>query len=386
MKEPKMQAGKRDEVVKRILELLKSEEYKSETRIPPESELVKMFGCCRSTVREAISLLVNDGRLYRIRGSGTYIVPDRKTLYTIAAIFPDLCNEYYGRYTLDIISPIVAGTVAEARKQGANIILYGSGCDEKELERENINNALERKVDGVIVLYIGNKDNIDCLDNVNAAGIPLVLVDRYIDDFESDYVVTDNYAGIYDAVNAIAKMGVENIHYVTTSDTVTSAKNRMLGYTAAVNSLGLPCNVIVSHIDSMIKEFVRKGTVDRDVSEYISFRKTIEGMRFPAALLSANPLSNAFVYEVLEELEVPDDQIILGHFDSNPPSRRIDRCYFEIDQPFTEMGARAVQIIMSKISGNMERKQEILKPNLTVHNLSCFTGINSDMEALTVKP
>ncbi|MCE5200374.1 GntR family transcriptional regulator, partial [bacterium] len=35
-----------------MLELLKSGQYKSGERLPPESELVKVLGCCRGTVRE----------------------------------------------------------------------------------------------------------------------------------------------------------------------------------------------------------------------------------------------------------------------------------------------------------------------------------------------
>ncbi|MCE5200573.1 GntR family transcriptional regulator [bacterium] len=387
MKGSKKQLGKRDEAVRLMLELLQSEKYKPGVRIPPESELVKLFGCCRSTVREAISLLVNDGRLYRIRGSGTYIAPYKKRQITIAGILPDLCNERYGRFGLDIMPPIVTGMVAEARKHGVNILLYGCGSDDKDIERENIRNAIERGVDGAVILYIGAKYNLDCLEEFDKADIPLVLVDRYVENFDSDYVVTDNYSGIYDAVNAISQMGVENIYYVTTSASVSSAKDRMLGYTTAINSLGLPCNIMISHIDKIVSELIMSGTVDRESSEYICFRKTIEGMRLPAALLSVNPMSNAFVYEVLEDLKIPSDQVILGHFDSNQPTRIVDRCYFEVDQPFTEMGKRAIQIVMSRMEGAKERQKVVLKPKLTIHNLSCFTaGVNSNVEALSVNP
>ncbi|MCE5200569.1 MAG: substrate-binding domain-containing protein [Armatimonadota bacterium] len=158
---------------------------------------------------------------------------------------------------------------------------------------------------------------------------------------------------------------------------VSSARDRMLGYTAAVNSLGLPCNIMISHVDNAVYEFVKNGTINRESSEYICFRKTIEGMRLPAALLSTNPMTNAFIYEVLEDLEIPNDQVILGHFDSNQPAKITDRCYFEVDQPLIEMGERTIQILMSKIAGGKERQQVVLKPKLTIHNLSCFTaGIN----------
>lgn len=386
MKESKSQPGKRDQAVKRTLELLQSEQYKPGVRIPSEFELASMLGCSRSTVRDAIGVLVNEGRLYRVRCSGTFVAPDKKPQITLAAIFPDMCNEYYMRYSVDIMPPIIAGIVSEARNQGANIILYGCASDSVDVERENIKNAIERGVDGAIILYIGAENNVDCLEDLNAAGIPLVLVDRYIESFDSDYVVTDNYAGIYDAVCAIAQLGVENIHYISTSESVSSARERMLGYTAAVNSIGLSCNIMISHIDYNVNELVRTDTIDRESSEYICFKKTIECMRLPAALFSINPMSNAFVQEVIEDLQIPSDQIILGHFDSNPPAKSVDKCYFEVDQPFGEMGSRAVQIIMSRIAGNTERQKVALKPKLTIHNLSSFAGIQANAESLVVKP
>ncbi|MCE5200570.1 MAG: GntR family transcriptional regulator [Armatimonadota bacterium] len=94
MNDSEIKLCKRDEAIKQMLELLQREEYKPGMRIPPESELVKQFGCCRSTIRDAINLLVNDNRLYRIRGSGTYVAEHKRPQITIAAILPDLCSEW----------------------------------------------------------------------------------------------------------------------------------------------------------------------------------------------------------------------------------------------------------------------------------------------------
>lgn len=41
--------------------------------IPSERELVQRFGVSRATVREAVGRLVAEGRLYRVRGKGTFV-------------------------------------------------------------------------------------------------------------------------------------------------------------------------------------------------------------------------------------------------------------------------------------------------------------------------
>lgn len=160
----KSRTGKKDEAKQKMLELLQSGQYAFGERLPPESELTQVLGCCRSTVREAIGLLVNEGYLTRVRGSGTYVSPSKHRRYTIAAIFPDLCKERIDKYTSNIMPPMVSGIVAEARQHGADVILYGCGSDNKDLERENIRYAIDRGVDAAILCYIGEDANIDALE------------------------------------------------------------------------------------------------------------------------------------------------------------------------------------------------------------------------------
>ena len=47
--------------------------WKPGERMPSEAELITTYGLSRITVRQAFDLLVNDGLVYRRRGSGTYV-------------------------------------------------------------------------------------------------------------------------------------------------------------------------------------------------------------------------------------------------------------------------------------------------------------------------
>lgn len=48
-------------------------EWRAETALPVESELEKQYGVARNTVRLAVDVLVNEGRLVRLQGKGTYL-------------------------------------------------------------------------------------------------------------------------------------------------------------------------------------------------------------------------------------------------------------------------------------------------------------------------
>ncbi len=56
-----------------IMERIKNGEYKLGSLIPSERELSEQLGISRMTVRQALSLLVNEGVLYREKGRGTFV-------------------------------------------------------------------------------------------------------------------------------------------------------------------------------------------------------------------------------------------------------------------------------------------------------------------------
>ncbi|WP_240468561.1 GntR family transcriptional regulator [Gracilibacillus sp. YIM 98692] len=56
-----------------ILSEIKNGTYKIGSMIPTESELSEMFKISRTTVRQAITELVQEGWLYRVKSKGTYV-------------------------------------------------------------------------------------------------------------------------------------------------------------------------------------------------------------------------------------------------------------------------------------------------------------------------
>ncbi|MEU6237847.1 GntR family transcriptional regulator, partial [Kitasatospora sp. NPDC047058] len=48
-------------------------EFTAQAALPVESELERQYGVARNTVRLAVDVLVNEGRLVRLQGKGTYL-------------------------------------------------------------------------------------------------------------------------------------------------------------------------------------------------------------------------------------------------------------------------------------------------------------------------
>lgn len=54
--------------------------WKVDSQIPTEQELMKLYGVGRATVREAISMLVNQGYLCKNQGVGTFVIRNKPSI------------------------------------------------------------------------------------------------------------------------------------------------------------------------------------------------------------------------------------------------------------------------------------------------------------------
>ncbi len=56
-----------------ILDLIRTQKIKPGNQLPTETELIKILGVGRSTLREALANLVHQGILYKVQGKGTFV-------------------------------------------------------------------------------------------------------------------------------------------------------------------------------------------------------------------------------------------------------------------------------------------------------------------------
>ena len=77
--------------LREILLALVDADLTPDSPIPSERELVSRFGISRATVREAVGRLVSEGRLYRVRGKGTFVAAPRvESLLHLASFTEDM--------------------------------------------------------------------------------------------------------------------------------------------------------------------------------------------------------------------------------------------------------------------------------------------------------
>ncbi|SDE49039.1 GntR family transcriptional regulator [Paenibacillus sp. UNCCL117] len=103
-----------------LIEQIDRGEMKPGDSIPSERELSEEFEISRMTVRQAVLELVNDGRLVREQGKGTFIAQPKisQGLFRLTSFSEDMISRGMkpGAYVVDVVVSEASATVQEALK------------------------------------------------------------------------------------------------------------------------------------------------------------------------------------------------------------------------------------------------------------------------------
>ena len=154
-------------------------------------------------------------------------------------------------------------------------------------------------------------------------GIPVILLDRRTDKFETDAVTIDNVGGAYLAVRHLIDLDYERIGTIGGSPHLTTGRERYEGYRKALNAAGLKID----------EKLVKIGDFKTDRGYRLACE--LIGMpRPPQAIFVANNLMTLGTLRALREnnVRVPQDVALVG-FDDMPWSSELCPPLTAISQP-----------------------------------------------------
>lgn len=312
-----------------LLELIVDNGLAPDARFPSESELSARFGVTRPTVRQALERLVRVGVLRRERGRGTYVaaVPElRSSDLTVKVIMPSLSDLIHLR--------VLAGIVDEAHRQGVQVILAHSDGKRAAQERE-----LDRAVglSGVVLWPVNESARSQALARLNAAGTPVVLMDRYLD-ARADHVVVDDEHGAVAVTDHLVGLGHKRIAFIHGEPMrLSSVRLRFQGYRASLAANGLT-------LDESLTVKIGDGA---SVAEAMDHLYALADP--PTAAFCVNDLLAVNVFTELRGrgIAVPDQFSIAG-FDALevlPSAGTLT----SVRRATEEMGRRSLQLLLERI-------------------------------------
>lgn len=210
--------------------------YTNGKTLPTEEQLAVQFGVSRQTVRQALSVLVQENLIIKQQGSGSRVKPHHAepvrsnniaviTTYISDYIFPSILRE--------------AESVLSNNKYTAILAATKNRVDN---ERSILTEMLSKPIDGFLVE--GTKTampnpNLDLYRQLMSRHIPIVFFNGYYSDLEGTTAVyADNYGGGYELVKYLLGKGHKRIAGIFKSDDI-QGHQRYSGYISALRDTGV---------------------------------------------------------------------------------------------------------------------------------------------------
>lgn len=269
----------------------------------------------------------------------------------IGLIVADISNPFFG---------YLARTVEEESKKKGYTVVFGSSDESIKKSQRLIETLINRQIDGFIIAPA--EETEQQLAYLKKANIPFVLIDRYFKNSALSYVVIDNFKATYCATQKLLEKGKKRIAFVCYKSKLQHTKERYRGYVEALKD----------HGSADMETLVCEVEFNDPACFKQQFKKLLDtAFKVDAVLFSTNALSIMGLKQIMEMgIRVPED-VALFCFDQ---SESYDLFYCPISyvhQPLEEIGQRAVQILVDRMSNQQSTYQQlVLDPELVIKRSS----------------
>jgi LacI family transcriptional regulator len=267
--------------------------------------------------------------------------------YTVGVLVPDLMNPLF--------PPIVRG-IQDRLEQAGYTPLIANTDNNPERERNDYEAMRARQVDGVITATARLDHGM--LDEIAAAGLPIVLVNRRLEDGAMPSATVDDREGARLAVAHLASLGHTAIAHLGGPRDVSTGHARYEGYAEAMEQAGL-------EVDEALVRFGRAFTESE--GERLC-RELLESGARTTAIVAGNDLMALGCYDVFAATGIvcPRDISVVG-FNDMPFSERFSPPLSTIRIPHYEIGSRAAELLLDQLQQpDAPARQVVLSPQLVV--------------------
>lgn len=237
---------------------------------------------------------------------------------------------------------------------GHSLLLCNSDEDVKK-EASYIDILVGEQVGGI--LFSPASEDASNVDPALSRGIPVVAVDRRIKSAAVDTVLADNHAGAREAVLHLIDQGARRIAVLTGDVRVTTARERLEGYQAALQQARLEYDDdLVLHGD------LRGSNGGLLVADLLARVDRPDGLFITNNLLTEGALEAIEAAGVL----IPDELKVVG-YDDMPLARLLQPGLTTVWQPTYDIGRRAAELLVERVADpNLPPREVLLTPRLDI--------------------
>ena len=268
-----------------------------------------------------------------------------QTSNVIGMVVPDIREGFF--------TDIARGIEDVAQQKQMSVFLCNTDEDPVK-EEQYLNTLLDEYVAGIILSPTPNPNRN--LQNILESNTPIVVVDRHLEGFTTDCVLSNNEQSAYMLTRHLIEQGSERVAALIGMGEITTGRERMDGYLNCMSEFGL----------ESLSEFVYPG---EEIAEAV-VNGWLETDNPPDAIMTGNIRLTIGALTAIKRkgLSVPDD-ILLGGFDETVWMQHLGPGITVISQPTYEMGRSAAELLLQRIE-NPDRpaREMILKGELIIRD------------------
>ncbi|WP_283016252.1 LacI family DNA-binding transcriptional regulator [Flagellimonas olearia] len=260
---------------------------------------------------------------------------------TIGVILADISNPFFSN---------MARVIEDEAFLRDYTVIFGSSDEKIEKFDKVLEFMLSRQVDGFIIAPPeGSKASIsELLKNKNN----VVLIDRYFEDLDANFVIVDNVAASLSATNYLIKKGYKRIATIAYKSKLAHFDDRCRGYYKALEQAGMS-------LDENLVVKIERGSSKKDMGKAID--ELIGNDLADAIFFQTNTLAEEGIRQMLGKDRETLKKIGVMVFDQNSAYHFLENHIPYMNQPIKQMGKAALAMlidnIQSKYNGAIKKLQ-----------------------------
>lgn len=337
---------KSQQVYRWILAYIDEKKFSGNEKIPSENALCQRLNVSRATVRFAIDQLVEEGLVYKIKGSGTYFHRDR-------VLSQNLCSGTTQRKIGLILqgqdtvanSGLLAGikSVLDADMVDLHVFLTDNKFSN---ERRCLQTVVHQNFHGFIVDGVKASimsPNLDCYKELKRRKIPVIFYNNYYKGLRYPRVIINDLECAEALIGRLADAGHRRIAGIFVYDNFQSVE-KFQGMAAAM------CRRNLELKDHYIKWCISDEAHSPGYAR--SIEKFLKSLPKCTAVVCCNYIIYRLVRQVLDKMgkRVPEDYSLVC-FDYSGPDWKSEGITCSVEQGY-EMGRQLANRLMRMIENH----------------------------------
>lgn len=273
----------------------------------------------------------------------------RQQMDAIGIVVPDIENPHFAA-TVRIVEAVALGL--------GHRVLVCNTDEDGDRQTACLQMLADERVSGIV---LSPSDPEGSIGHLRDLAIPVVTIDRTLNDGASDAVLADNLTAVRAGTRRLIDAGHTSIACVGGRSDVDTGSERQRGYLAAIGEAGLT-------------PVLADGRFRRDVAEE-AVSTLLREKRPVSALVVANNLMALGAIRAVRRagLRIPDDIAVIA-VDDPPWAELLDPPLTVLAQPIRAMATRAVEFLVRRLGGDQSPAARDVFPLELIVRRSCGTA------------